>query len=208
MGKQDELIVGIPRNELFSPGQYIRGFERYGAVVEECLVRMRRHMAFRYRSQCEDDPTFKQFIPYCLITRGDEIFMVRRLSKSTETRLHDKHSVGIGGHMNPEPGVHIDFKELLQRNMDRELDEEVVIQRRSSEYDLPREIFGMVNFDGDPVGAVHIGIVYRIYVEAGVEVEVNEPENMVGGFVSLDEARRAPNLETWSEACIKGLMGK
>ena len=44
---------------------------------------------FLPRAQAEYDATVKQIIPYVLLRRGDAYFLLRRLKKQTETRLHD-----------------------------------------------------------------------------------------------------------------------
>ena len=61
---------------------------------------------FLPRAQAEYDATVKQIIPYVLLRRGDAYFLLRRLKKQTETRLHDKLSLGVGGHINPTETPH------------------------------------------------------------------------------------------------------
>jgi hypothetical protein len=46
-------------------------------------------------------PKFIEIIPYLLIRYDNKLFMVRRLIGQTEKRLHNKYSIGIGGHINP-----------------------------------------------------------------------------------------------------------
>ena len=52
---------------------------------------------FLPRSRAEYDASVKQIIPYVVIRRGEEYFLLRRLKKQTEARLHDKLSLGVGG---------------------------------------------------------------------------------------------------------------
>ena len=78
--------------------------EDFGLITEnvdeiERIIEERHE--FRPRPEMEVDPTYKQVIPYVLVTRGDEVFVMRRLKKGGETRLHGQLSLGVGGHINP-----------------------------------------------------------------------------------------------------------
>ena len=59
------------------------------------------HHTFLPREQAEYDNTVRQIIPYVILRRGRHYFLLRRLKKQTETRLHEKLSLGVGGHINP-----------------------------------------------------------------------------------------------------------
>ena len=59
------------------------------------------HHTFLPRQQAEYDATVRQIIPYGILRRGGEYFLLRRLKGQTEARLHDKLSLGLGGHINP-----------------------------------------------------------------------------------------------------------
>ena len=48
----------------------------------------------------DSDNTVRQIIPYVILRRGRHYFLLRRLKKQTETRLHEKLSLGVGGHIN------------------------------------------------------------------------------------------------------------
>lgn len=43
---------------------------------------------FRPRPEMEEDPSYRQIIPYVVLTRGEEVFVLRRLKKGGEARLH------------------------------------------------------------------------------------------------------------------------
>ena len=55
----------------------------------------------RPRPEMEEDPSYRQIIPYVVLTRGDEVLVLRRLKKGGEKRLHGLLSIGVGGHINP-----------------------------------------------------------------------------------------------------------
>ena len=71
------------------------------------------------RPTAEISPQFRQIIPYVVIRNGDQYFVLVRTPKQSETRLHHKVSLGIGGHVNPGHS--------LLEGLQKELDEEVWI---------------------------------------------------------------------------------
>ena len=116
------------------------------------------------RPAAEDDPSYKQIIPYVVLTQKGQVFSTRRLNKGGESRLHGKVSIGIGGHINPVDET--DRRSVLMKGLERELDEEVYIQRRGEL--VPR---GFINDDGNGVGAVHLGLCFSMEVEGDVSVK-------------------------------------
>ena len=146
------------------------------------------------RPAAEEDPSYKQIIPYVVLTRKGLVFATRRLNKGGESRLHGKVSIGIGGHINPVDET--DRRSVLMKGLERELDEEVYIQRRGEL--VPR---GFINDDGNGVGAVHLGLCFSMEVEG--EVSVKETEKLSGGWMSLQELRgEFDNMETWSQIAL------
>ena len=53
------------------------------------------------RDYAERRPELKQVIPYGIVTCEERVLLVRRTKGGGEARLHDKLSIGIGGHINP-----------------------------------------------------------------------------------------------------------
>ncbi len=152
------------------------------------------HHEFIDRPAAEEDPSYKQIIPYVVLTRKGLVFATRRLNKGGESRLHGKVSIGIGGHINPVDET--DRRSVLMKGLERELDEEVYIRRRGEL--MPR---GFINDDGNGVGAVHLGLCFSMEVEG--EVSVKETEKLSGGWMSLQELRgEFDNMETWSQIAL------
>lgn len=145
---------------------------------------------FLPREQAEYDATAKQIIPYVIIRQGDRYFLLRRLKKQTEARLHDKLSLGVGGHINPTEEAAAD---PLEAGLMRELAEEVNIEKIVS-----LTCVGLLNENDGGVGDYHTGLVYLL--EAQGEVTVRETEKMSGSWVTVQELRESFNaLETWSQ---------
>lgn len=175
--------------------KYISG--RTGLLTEDreaMLEIIVNEHEFIDRPAAEDDPSYKQIIPYVVLTQKGLVFSTRRLNKGGESRLHGKVSIGIGGHINPVDEK--DRRSVLMHGLERELDEEVYIQRRGEL--VPR---GFINDDGNGVGAVHLGLCFSMEVEG--EVSVKETEKLSGAWMSLQELKAEyDNMETWSQIAL------
>jgi predicted NUDIX family phosphoesterase len=175
-------------------------------------ARIREKGFYLERRQAELDSSFKQIIPYTLVLHGDEVLLLRRLSKGGEARLHGKLSIGVGGHINP---IDIDgpagaagpagaVRDLLEAGCRRELEEEIEIR---CPYTL--EAVGVINDDASDVGSVHFGLVNVARCETA-DVVIRESEVLEGSFVSrgeLAELARTEGgrFETWSALIIERL---
>lgn len=157
------------------------------------------------RGDAEENPEWKQPIPYIMIRQGDDIFTYRRLGGSGESRLLDKLSIGVGGHMNAAKVGPSTWDWNLRTNLLRELHEELIFQ-----YDTPIEpkLVGLINDDSDPVGEVHIGVLMIIDIPEGHNVYVRETEVLEGSWVNLYELiseSASINLENWSRLALRAL---
>ena len=85
---------------------------------------------FMPRSQVEENPAYKQLIPYVLMSYQDKYLSYIRGRRAGEARLVGNRSIGIGGHINPvdwtlfsaEP-----YKTYLEA-VEREVAEEVCVE--------------------------------------------------------------------------------
>ena len=158
--------------------------------------------SFRPRPDMEDDPSYKQIIPYVIFRSGDLVFRYTRGKSQGEARLHAKQSVGVGGHVDEadaEGRATLDAYELALR---RELDEEVILGSNGT---LRR--VGLINDDDTPVGRVHLGVVH-IYELDRPDVLAREEGLADAAFVTLDELRaHAHRLESWSRIALESLLG-
>jgi len=197
-----EFVLVVPRARLFDD-RYPHGFEPFGPGDRERLLeRVRAHGYFVERRHAERDPALKQVIPYALLDRGGDLFLMRRLPRGGEARLHGKLSVGVGGHVNPVDGA-ADALDALDAALRREVAEEVAIEGTTEAAPV-----GILNDDATAVGAVHFGLVYRVAV-AG-EVRVRERDALEGAFSSREEvlarlARERDRFETWSALLLDRL---
>src|SRR3989344_4938392 len=101
------------------PAESLPKFQGFMKANEYVINTIRQNGFFVERTKAENNSTIKQIIPYMTFVRNEKIFVMRRLEKGGEARLHNKHSIGIGGHIN-----HEDAKPL-EDGLRREFFEEV-----------------------------------------------------------------------------------
>lgn len=194
-----EQVLVVP-TEVFHRLGHFQGFT---ADVDKYLDDLfdPEHMSYRPRHEVEEDPTFKQLIPYCVFRFLPEnsIFQYTRGSGQGEGRLHAKRSIGIGGHISlsdTESDVH-----PYDEGMRRELDEEVVIE---TEYN--QRCVGLINDDESDVGRVHLGVVHIFDVNKP-HVHAREDDIVDAGFQPISQLLdSADQFETWSQICLESLF--
>ena len=161
---------------------------------------------FMPRSLAEKDPTFKQIIPYVIMTHNGKYLSYVRGKRAGETRLVGNRSIGIGGHINPvdEDQGNLfnsaDRRELYQRAIEREVEEEITIRAGHTD-----RIVALLNDDSKEVGQVHLGIVHCWTLDSP---DVSKREQMITQmtFMTPDELQQErDNMETWSSLCLDGL---
>jgi len=194
--RDGEQVYVVPRRELW-PGRGPHGYVPLGAPARAAIY---DRGFFKDRAQVEQDPTLKQIIPYALVCRGDEIFLVQRTRGGGERRLHGLRSVGIGGHVNPE-----DARDVVADGLARELHEELRIEGA-----WRARVVGLLNDDTTPVGAVHLGAVAVVELEEGSSARVREQDTMSGGFVGRADllalhADERESFESWSALLLDRL---
>ena len=190
----EEQVLVVDREELEA---------RLGGrlFVTEGMEDLRRFIVsnhyFLPRSQAEYDRTAKQIIPYVVIRRGQAYFLLRRLNKQTESRLHEKLSLGVGGHINPTEETAAD---PLQAGLLRELEEEVAVE----DIDCLTCVAAINDNDGG-VSDYHAGLVFLL--ETGGAVTVRETEKMAGEWAGIRQLRASyDRLETWSRIVLDYLL--
>lgn len=202
MGKMDEQIIVVPRKALFDFGNLdFQGTESRTDRVARLNENIQNNFGVMRRGDAEENENFKQPIPYAVIKRGEQVFVYERLQGGGEERLHNKLSIGAGGHMNLDGH---DFHESLMNNLKRELEEELDIQ--SSSMDL--RVIGFINDDEDEVGRVHIAVLVVIDLDANATVSVRETDQLEGDFVNLHLLKTKSlydRLENWSKIAVDTL---
>ncbi|HEV8545444.1 MAG TPA: hypothetical protein VGQ64_04075 [Candidatus Limnocylindrales bacterium] len=179
----DELVFVAPRSTVIE-GNGWRGVRT--TDVEGLLEAVGRAGRFSPRPAMEADPGFKQIIPYLVLRDGPRYFLMRRTRAGGDVRLHDRWSIGVGGHLNPGDGG-------LIGGLVREWTEELV-----ADFIPDFRLVGLLNDDTTEVGRVHLGAVY-LAEAGGRAVAIRETNKLTGAFATREEvANVAADLETWS----------
>jgi predicted NUDIX family phosphoesterase len=155
---------------------------------------------FMPRSQAERDESWKQVIPYPVLRDSDQWFLMRRTRSGGDARLHDRYSIGVGGHMNPDDGG---LDGDLERALRREWLEELAV-----EFVPEFHFVGLLNDDSTAVGRVHVGAVFEADA-AGRPVKIRETDKLSGRFVDAAGVESvADELETWSRLAFEFLTSR
>ena len=190
----DELVFAFPTDELWK----LMTYKKKGLIRgnSEVLKRIIKNGLFLRRSELEEDYSFKQIIPYAIISNNESFYLFRRTSRQTEKRLHNKFSLGVGGNMNPNDSMETKEQYLVDE-LKRELIEEVKLLNGCLIEDI--EFIGFINDDTISVGSVHIGLLYNIHV-SNKEVYINETDKMTADWIDKSNlAEFYEGMETWTK---------
>lgn len=202
----DEQILVVKRSHLFPHGSW-NGLKKESFATYLTIIQ--KHHEFLPRTLMEQDPTYKQIIPYLVFTHNERYFLMERQAKSSEQRLKSKLSLGIGGHIRKEDlyaeacraGEHEQAKGSMEGTdifnwARREFHEEVQYQG-----DFTITPLGILNDDSNDVGKVHLGFVFLLH---GTSPQISvKSELRSGTLVSLEECLLVQErMETWSQMAL------
>lgn len=163
------------------------------------------------RATCEDDLDWLQFIGYgvlrAITPEGSYVATYQRGKAGDEPGLHDKWSIGLGGHVDTAPEEGISLLQHLAEHTQRELTEEVnaqfsVVQIASS--------LAKCQFLYAPVtkvDKVHLGMCFVLDYSSCFPLTTGEPDKIKNlSWKHIDELRimaAEGRLETWSTKLIE-----
>ena len=225
--KDDELVACITANDFYRimGGRLTKpGFHTTPTYLAQVVLLSQ--WQFLRRGDVETNPEYKQVIPYVFFDRINPVnteYTVLAYSRSKsggEDRLHDKYSVGFGGHINPQdvpedidlvdhkPDNTLWQRQTLCNAIKREIFEEIdppnVIVNVEDLYadGYTGEMTGLIYDPTNPVGEVHIGLVFRMRAADGITMPREDSVHKlhwapVKNVFSHPEYYRE-NWETWS----------
>lgn len=211
MTKMDEKVLVAPRYALFGPAEHhaFQGVMLDRQHIGAVLHRFAKHGRFMQRGDAEQDPGFKQLIPYCVLTRkggeGLEVFAYKRLAGGGERRLYGRISLGVGGHMNVVPSLTAPAESLIRESL-REIGEEVWLETTGDPRPVP---IGLINDERDDVGRVHIGVLLELRLPRGAQVQVRELTRLSGDWMSVATLAMPGyrvRLEGWAQYALDALL--
>jgi len=198
--KKRERVLGFEET-------YMTGFRDLpGFVTKTCahayFEEVLTFAKFRLRESVEEDPSFKQIIPYTIITSGNEVLVYERAKKGGDPRLQGLYSIGVGGHINPHDDR--DKRENVVSVCSwRELQEELKFSPRIESHERSLKTLGFLHLDETVVDKVHFGVVQELTY--GGEILPNSPEIASIGWARKDRVLGL-NLEKWSKTIAEELF--
>jgi len=205
--KQDskmEVITAFQTQDLLHPVNFLKqGFHADPDLCRQAIRTMRTQIKpvnFQ-RFRLEENAAYQQPIPYLLVYMGDGKFLsYARGKEGGDDRMHGKHSVGFGGHVNLDQ----DGADVL-KGARRELTEELkfgglrvtdkVFQERVSP-------LGILKNWLDDIGSVHVGLI-MLFDASGLKVTSREKDlvlNEPADWCQLDEM--GEHFAGWSDILI------
>jgi predicted NUDIX family phosphoesterase len=186
-GHDPELVYAVPRDVLFDGRESWLGVKKddTGAILDRTGLG-----GFVPRPEAEVDASLKQIIPYLVLRDGHRIFLMRRTRAGGDARLHDRYTIGVGGHLNPGD---VSILGGLRREWMEEMTAEFIPEFR---------YVGLLNDDTVDVGRHHLGIVF-LADASGRAVAIRETHKLSGSFETVEAARAVyDRMETWSQLTL------
>lgn len=199
MSHPEEMILVVRRALLEQLGM----FQGLCFEVDRYLPALlsRENNFFMRRPEAEEDPSFKQIIPYVLLTQEGRVLHYVRGKKAGEQRLVAKGSIGIGGHMNNDDEDLFTWdRDAYMEGVRREVCEELHLGAK-----FTNRIVALLNDDSTEVGKVHLGIVHVFELESD---DVRKRESMITNVALLSRGElleKRDAMETWSQICVDSL---
>jgi predicted NUDIX family phosphoesterase len=198
------LVIPAAVAEQLAPGLFAPTARNIEPV--EALI-MKRH-TFRDRAETETNFEFKQVIPYVVVAcpkpGGPSFLLTQRTTRQAEARLHNKFSIGQGGHIN-----HLDMRgpRPILNGLNREIAEEFKLDEI-----IDCQPLGLINDNSTEVGKVHLGLAYLVRVGTP-SLEVLETGLHVARWVAFNELGAFyPRMESWSQIlmthCLPALVAR
>ena len=191
--KHEERVMVISREELFQNDVW-NGIRSENLTKYVNLISSKHK--FLARGEVEQDPSYKQIIPYLVFENDGRIFLMRRKADHTDLRLANNYSLGVGGHINKRDVKKVSKVSNANSIIEwakREFEEEIDYKGK---YKV--EFLGILNHDANDVGMVHLGLVMKVIGDSGQIAVLDEHKS--GELVTLEEASKVyKQMESWSQ---------
>lgn len=196
-----KLALCVTASSIPNWEELLLGAKTGGGLVITGLLDPSITLSMQDRATCETDESYLQIIPYVVIRYRNGVFGYTRGGSGEESRLHQKRSIGVGGHVDSFP-TDITLEQHLREEASRELKEEVGIDV------LPGVIepLGLVFDPCDAVGRVHLGVLCLFELDAIPETLFEEGVIENAQFFDIRFLLEKENFETlegWSKLALR-----
>ncbi|MDO8628742.1 MAG: 2'-deoxycytidine 5'-triphosphate deaminase [Nanoarchaeota archaeon] len=192
-------VVVHNKDVLLRARQTTEEFAFFEGRVYHHLAELVQQGFLHQRYDCEEDEEVLQPIPYVIVMnqRGEVLSYVRAsdINLYGDKRLFGKHSIGLGGHI--EPG------ETIEQAAQRELQQE--LKTAGTTYQLQPQ--GTLYTRRVDVDKVHLGIIYVLPIRGTAAPNFSEGSAKAGKMVSIATLQHDTNglYESWSNILIPHL---
>jgi len=180
--------------------------KEFGIISYEKLKNLLNRSTFHPRYKMEEDQSYKQIIPYVVVMdENNKVLTYKRSSKGGENRLHDKYSIGVGGHLDVTSEMsNLTGIDIYKEGLAREVKEELNITSNPDDFTIE----GFLYDDSNDVGKVHFGVVSFLKVNSSTFAHDGELDILVDrSFLSKEELiEKYDSLENWSKIVFDNLI--
>lgn len=201
-----EQVLVIPANLAEALCNY-KTFGPTSPVLESIIL---QNHSFREREEAEKNFEFKQVIPYvmvlhtgacavgpaCCVATETKYLLSQRTSKQQEARLHNKYSLGQGGHIN-DLDMGNSSRSPIMAGLLREVAEEFHLGEIKDCAPI-----GTINDNSSEVSRVHFGLVYMVRVDS-LDFSVAEAGKHTAQWATkADLEVYYDRMENWSQVLM------
>jgi predicted NUDIX family phosphoesterase len=187
------------------------------------LLEAQSHLAIRERDALENNPTYRQLLPYMIVKYVDcpdgltRYAVYKRLPGAGEQRLVNMFSLGYGGHIDADSlvwaqGNVLDLDSTIRASTAREKREEVTAEdpQHVNELNMHAAVYAnrFIVSTHTPVDCVHLGIVMELVLPYHLAVKPNEELLQGMGIMTAQEALNLDGtMESWSRLYLEHELG-
>lgn len=240
MSDQKEIVMVTPRDKFLTMAKpkkitTLSGVEKNVYELERGEFQQLEFSGYK-RPECEKDYNFIQMIPYIILrdfhpeTGAVTYLTYKRGKKGAENKLHDKYSVGVGGHISVnryvDPALSTDHVYIQQSATPLRIVVEELIKEIQEETgfnmveQLSHEVLNNIVMSATPfyldegpesVNSYHFALPIAIFVNGFADAFVsNEPDIIEKlSFKSPEELlvlAKEGKLEAWSDIVLKNFI--
>lgn len=190
-GKEEVLVV--PSSKIFHHGEW-QGFLL--GRGDDFLQLVNKEHQWLQRNQAEKQPDFQQIIPWAVFRVGDRYLELKRVQEGSHSRLYNKYTLGIGGHViRSEVDHSLDLTDWIRRKF---------LEEVHYEGNLQISPLGVVNDNVDELGKDHFGLVYLLEGDTDLMGIIKHAE---GRLVKLPDitGEDIDFLDRWSQMVYRQL---